>query len=311
LTAEFSHASVLLSESIAALQPRSGGRYIDATVGGGGHAEKILELSAPDGKLLGLDADPAALTATRRRLAPYGQRVVLVETYFDHLAEAARRTGFEGADGILFDLGVSSPQLDRPERGFSFAADDPLDMRLGPSAERSAEALVNGLPAAELERIIRDFGEERYARRVAERIVRERTSSPIRTTGQLAEIVKRAKPRSNERIHPATRVFQALRIAVNDELDRLQRALPQALEALGQGGRLAVISFHSLEDRIVKVFFREEARGCVCPPELPACVCGRQPSLRIVTRKPVTATAGEVDSNPRARSAKLRVAEKM
>jgi 16S rRNA (cytosine1402-N4)-methyltransferase len=238
--------------------------------------------------------------------------VVLAQAYFDELARIAPSTGFEQVDGVLFDLGVSSPQLDTPERGFSFQHDAPLDMRLGPAAERTAADLVNSLPAEELQRIFQEYGEERYSRRVAQRIVAERARTPIQTTLQLAEIVRRATPHSHrDRIHPATRVFQALRIAVNDELGRLTRALPQALQILRTGGRLAVISFHSLEDRIAKQFMRQEARGCICPPHYPTCVCGHQPRLRILTPRPVSASPDEVASNPRARSAKLRVAERI
>jgi len=312
VTSGFDHTPVLLPETLDALQPGPGGRYVDATLGGGGHAEKILELSSPDGALLGIDADPVAVTAARRRLAHYGERVTVVESYFDALEELVRGAEFGPVDGILFDLGVSSPQLDSAERGFSFQYDAPLDMRLGPGAEHTAAELVNSLPPSALERIFREYGEERYARRVAQRIVHERARAPLRTTAELADLVTRAKPRSRqERIHPATRVFQALRIAVNQELERLERALPQALDVLRDGGRLVVISFHSLEDRIVKQFMRKEARGCVCPPDIPACICGRDPSLRIFTPRPIRATDAEVARNPRARSARLRAAQKL
>ncbi len=305
------HAPVLLTETIELLQPKPGGHYVDCTLGWGGHAEKILELSSPTGALLGIDADPKALDATRNRLAGFGGRVVLVESYFDRLGEVARQTGFEQADGVLFDLGVSSPQLDTVERGFSFHRDAPLDMRFGPLATESAADIVNSRSVDELQLLFQEYGEEHHARRVARRIVEERGREPIETTGRLAEIVARAKPREYERIHPATRVFQALRIAVNDELGRLQRALPQALDTLAAGGRLAAISFHSLEDRAVKRFMRHEARGCVCPPELPVCICDHQPAVRILTRKPIEATAAEVATNPRARSAKLRAAQRL
>lgn len=312
MTTGYDHTPVLLTETIHALQPRSGGKYVDATVGGGGHAEKVLELSIPDGRLLALDADPAALDAARARLAPFGPRVQFARTYSDELLPAAREYGFLQADGVLFDLGVSSPQLDTPERGFSFQSEAPLDMRFGPGAERSAAELVHTLTERELRDIIGEYGEERFAGRIARRIVEERGVRPIRTTTQLAELVRRAKPAAHrEKIHPATRVFQALRIAVNDELGRLRRALPQALEVLRPGGRLAVISFHSLEDRIVKSFMRDEATGCICPPELPACVCGRTPRLRTVSRRPIMASDAEIAANPRARSARLRVAEKL
>jgi 16S rRNA (cytosine1402-N4)-methyltransferase len=312
VTSAFDHTPVLLPETLETLQPGPGARYVDATLGGGGHAEKLLELSSPDGAVLGIDADPLAVTAARRRLARYGDRVTVVQSYFDTLAEIVRGAEFGPVDGVLFDLGVSSPQLDSAERGFSFQYDAPLDMRFGPGPEQTAADLVNSLPESELERIFRAYGEERYARRVAQRIVRERVRRPLRTTAELAELVTRAKPRSRqERIHPATRVFQALRIAVNQELERLERALPQALDVLRDSGRLAVISFHSLEDRIVKQFMRRETRGCVCPPDIPSCICGHEASLRILTPKPVRASDAEVALNPRARSAKLRAAQKL
>jgi 16S rRNA (cytosine1402-N4)-methyltransferase len=312
VTFGFDHTPVLLAETLAALQPRTGGRYIDATVGGGGHAEKVLESSCPDGFVLGIDADPAALAASAARLASFGPRVRLVQAYFDELDVVGRGAGFTEVDGILFDLGVSSPQLDRPERGFSFQYDSPLDMRFGPAASTTAEALINQLPVSELERIFRAYGEERFARRIAHRIGQARSRDPIRTTAELAAIVARAKPSGGrEPIHPATRVFQALRIAVNDELERLRRALPQALELLTPGGLLAVISFHSLEERIVKTFFRDEARSCVCPPEVPICRCGHSARVRIITRRPIVASPAETTLNPRARSAKLRVAERL
>jgi 16S rRNA (cytosine1402-N4)-methyltransferase len=223
----------------------------------------------------------------------------------------AGAAGFTSVDGVLFDLGVSSPQLDESARGFSFQHEALLDMRMGPSARQSAADLVNGLTPEELQRIFAEYGEERYARRIARQIAQERSRREIRTTTDLADIVARAKPRGKEQIHPATRVFQALRIAVNDELGRLTRALPQAVDVLRVGGRLAVISFHSLEDRIVKQFIRQEARGCVCPPELPVCVCGREPRVRILTSRPIVASAEEVAANIRSRSAKLRVAERI
>lgn len=312
MSSVYPHTSVLLPEIITALQPRPGGQYIDATLGLGGHAEKILESSNPSGTLLGIDADPTALQAASTRLERFGPRVTLVESYFDRLLPVAQEAGFSTANGVLFDLGVSSPQLDQAERGFSFQASGPLDMRMGPSATTHAGQIINSWPVSELQRIFFEYGEERYARRIARRIDEERRTAPIETTGRLAEIVSRAKPHHHgERIHPATRVFQALRIAVNEELERLRVALPQAVASLRPGGRLAVISFHSLEDRIVKQFMRTEARGCVCPPELPVCVCGRQPTVRLLTPRPITASPVEVASNPRARSARLRVAERI
>jgi 16S rRNA (cytosine1402-N4)-methyltransferase len=271
----------------------------------------VLELSGPNGAVLGIDADPVAIEAARERLSRFGDRLVTAESYFDHLLAIAEREGFARSDGVLFDLGVSSPQLDTPLRGFSFQADAPLDMRMGPSAPLSAAEVVNSWPEAELQRVIAEYGEERYARRIARAIVEERRRRRIGTTLELARLVERAKPRSREPIHAATRVFQALRIAVNGELDRLQIALPQAIDVLRSGGRLAVISFHSLEDRIVKRFMQAEARGCICPPELPVCVCGRSPRLRIITPRPITAGPAELSENLRARSAKLRVAERI
>ncbi len=311
MTTEYTHQPVLLTEILEALQPRPGATYIDATVGGGGHAEKVMDMSQPNGRLLALDADPIALTAARRTLERFGDDVTYVEAYSDALGAAARAHGFRSVNGVMYDLGVSSPQIDRPDRGFSFSSDAPLDMRFGPGAGDSASDLVNRLSEAELRRIIGEYGDERYAGRIARHIAEERGRRAILTTGQLSAIVMRAKPFSrSEKIHPATRVFQALRIAVNDELGRLSRSLPQAVEALAHGGRLAVISFHSLEDRIVKQFFRQEERGCICPPDFPTCVCGRTQTLRIVTKRPITAGPAEVAHNPRARSAKLRVAER-
>lgn len=268
-------------------------------------------MSSPSGTLLGIDADPVAIAAARSRLNPFGGRFTTVESYFDLLEDVAPPQGFTQVHGVMFDLGVSSPQLDQAERGFSFGADAPLDMRFGPGAEQSAADLVNTLSAEELQTLFQEYGEEHNARRVARRIVEERQHRSIRTTGQLATIVAAAKPRTSERIHPATRVFQALRIAVNDELGRLRRALPQAVELLRSGGRLAVISFHSLEDRIVKQSMRTEATDCICPPGLPVCSCGHTARLRIVTRRPIEASPDEVRQNPRSRSAKLRIAERI
>jgi 16S rRNA (cytosine1402-N4)-methyltransferase len=270
-------------------------------------------MSSPHGALLGIDVDPAALEAARSRLAPFGDRIVTAESYFDRVGFVARGAGFDPVDGILFDLGVSSLQLDTAARGFSFQDAGPLDMRLGPSAEQTAADLVNELSAVELQTIFQEFGQERFARRIAGRIVTERRRHAITTTEDLARIVAAAvagrAPR--ERIHPATRVFQALRIAVNDELARIAAALPQAADLLRVGGRLVVISFHSLEDRLVKRFIRDEARGCVCPPEVPMCVCGHTPRLRPLTTRPIRASSTEIASNPRSRSARLRAAQRI
>lgn len=306
----FHHLPVLLEEVLEGLRPFTGGRYVDCTVGGGGHSRAILEASEPAGRLLGLDQDPAALEAAGKALAPFGSRVTLKKANFRRLLEAAREAGFDQADGVLFDIGVSSPQLDEGERGFSFHQDAPLDMRMDPEGPVTARDLVNGLEAAELTRLLRDYGEERWARRIADFIVRNR---PLETTGQLVEVIKAAIPAAARRTgpHPARRTFQALRIAVNDELGALEEGLGQALDLVRPGGRVAVITFHSLEDRIVKQAMQAWARGCSCPPDLPVCVCGRKPRARLVSRKPLTAGEEELSRNPRSRSAKLRLAEKL
>jgi len=302
------HAPVLFQAVLDGLRIRPGDRYIDATVGGGGHAAGILAASSPDGRLLGLDRDPAALEVVRARLASYGERAVLVHSSFACLKEVALAHNFTPVDGILLDLGLSSLQLADPTRGFAFMAEGPLDMRFDPQAGGpTAAELVNELSAQELTQLLYRYGEEGLARRIVEAIVAAR---PLRTTGELAAVIERAVARRG-RIHPATRTFQALRIAVNDELGALEAVLPQAVEILASGGRLAVISFHSLEDRIVKRFLRQESRACVCPPELPVCTCDHQATLRLIVRKPIRPTADEVAANPRARSARLRIAERI
>ncbi|MGZ3586415.1 MAG: 16S rRNA (cytosine(1402)-N(4))-methyltransferase RsmH [Candidatus Limnocylindrales bacterium] len=307
------HLPVMVEEVMAALSPVAGSFMVDATVGGGGHAVRILEATSPDGRLLGLDADPAAIARTARRLAPYAERVTLRQTNFAHLGDVAPEAGFAVVDGILLDLGLSSHQLADTTRGFSFRADGPLDLRFDPSGGRPASALVNELDAPALERLLREFGEEPFARRIGRAIVRARQDRPIATALQLAAIVEGAVPgrRGPRRIHPATRTFQALRIAVNEELETLPTALAAALELLKPGGRLAVLSYHSLEDRIVKRFVAAERRGCTCPPELPVCVCGRAPRLRPVGAAPSRPTPEEIVRNPRARSARLRAAERL
>lgn len=284
---------------------------MDGTVGGGGHAAGLLEAAGPRARLLGLDADPDALAVARQVLARFGERVRLVNENFRHLAEVAREAGFVPADGVLLDLGVSSMQLERSPRGFSFQRDAPLDMRFDPRQPTTAADIVNGADERELRKMLYEYGNERNAARIARAIVQRRAARRIETTTDLARIVVDVVGPHRGGIHPATRTFQALRIAVNQELDSLREALPQAVDILARGGRLAVISFHSLEDRIVKEFMRREASECVCPPGLPACVCGREPILRLVNRKPITPTPEEVARNPRARSAKLRVAEKI
>jgi 16S rRNA (cytosine1402-N4)-methyltransferase len=303
------HIPVLLDEVLEGLGPLPGQRLIDGTLGAGGHTEAILKAVAPHGQVLALDADPSALEIARRRLAAYGDRVHFVNANFAQLAAVARDLDFVPVHGVLLDLGLSSMQLDAVERGFSFQNAGPLDMRYDPSGPTTAADLVNNLAQDELADLIYRFGEDRRSRAIARAIVAAR---PLHTTHELAEVVARAVGgRRGDRLHPATRTFQALRIAVNAELDVLRAALPAAVSILAPGGRLAVISFHSLEDRIVKEFFRRESRDCICPPEQPVCTCGHRATLHIITPKPITATSAEVALNPRARSAKLRVAEYM
>ncbi len=301
------HQPVLYKEIIHALQPKTPGRYVDGTVGAGGHARGILEACAPDGRLLGLDVDPQALAAARETLAPYGQRAVLVQASYTALPDVMRQLGWDAADGILLDLGVSSMQLDQPERGFTFQQEAPLDMRFDPQHGMTAADLLNTASEAEIADILFRYGEEPQARRIAGSIVKAR---PIRTTVQLAEVVRKAYP-GHSRMHPATRTFQALRIAVNGELEAIEGVLPKAVQALRPGGRLAVISFHSLEDRIVKDFFRSESKDLVNPPNEQLYEVERKATLKEINRKPITPSEEEVQENPRARSAKLRVAEKV
>jgi 16S rRNA (cytosine1402-N4)-methyltransferase len=300
------HQPVLYHEIIHALQPINAGLYVDGTIGAGGHARGILEACAPDGRLLGLDLDPQALAIARGNLAPYGDRVRLVQASYLSLPQALKDLGWSQVNGMLLDLGVSSMQLDTPERGFSFQHDAPLDMRFGPSLGLTAADLVNTWSEADLVDLLFRYGEEPRARRIAQAIVRAR---PVKTTKQLAEIVAKAVPRKPG-IHPATLTFQAIRIAVNEELDAVEQVLPLALAALAPGGRLAVIAFHSLEDRIVKEFFRRESRDCLCPPRQPICTCGHKATLTEIARKPIRPTEDEMKENPRARSARLRVIEK-
>ena len=301
------HVSVLYHQIITALRPVSPGHYVDATVGAGGHAWGILEKCSPDGELLGLDKDPQALALSHQRLNLFGRRAHLLLSSYTGLRNALLTLGWDSVDGIVIDLGVSSMQIDSPERGFSFQHDGPLDMRFDPSQPVSAETLVNNASEADLAELIWRYGEERNSRRIARAIV---TNRPVHSTLQLADLIKKVSRGGAGGIHPATLTFQALRIAVNRELDSLEEFLPQAVNALSPGGRLAVISFHSLEDRIVKQFFRREAQDCICPPNQPICTCGHHATITEVTRRPVTAEADEVASNIRARSAKLRVIEK-
>jgi 16S rRNA (cytosine1402-N4)-methyltransferase len=301
------HLPVLYQEIILALRPQSTGRYVDCTVGAGGHASGILEVSTPAGKLLGLDVDPQALDLAAARLKPFDGRVILVKASYVHLKEQLQKIGWQSVHGILADLGVSSMQIDTPSRGFSFQKEGPLDMRFDPSQPLRAESLVNTASEHELADILWRYGEEPQSRRIARAICEAR---PIETTTRLAEVVQRSVGRKGK-IHPATRTFQALRIAVNQELEALETFLPQAVEVLEPGGRLAVISFHSLEDRLVKQFMLRENRDCICPPEQPTCTCGHKATLKIITRHPVVGKDDEVRENPRSRSAKLRVAEKL
>ena len=304
---ETRHVPVLYQEIITALQPKPGGRYIDGTLGAGGHAHGLLQASAPTGCLLGLDLDPQAIALATSRLAEFGQRAAIRQASYADMAELASQLGWDAVDGIVLDLGVSSMQIDSPERGFSFLADGPLDMRFTPHAHATAADLVNTLPEEELAGIIFRYGEDRHARKIARLICANR---PFATTGQLASLIKKHLG-AVEKIHPATRAFQALRIAVNDELASIEKTLPMALQLLKPGGRLAVISFHSLEDRIVKDRFRTESTDCLCPPRQPICTCGHKASVTLINRKPIIAGEDETQRNSRARSAKLRIAEKL
>ncbi len=290
------------------MQPHRGGSYIDGTVGAGGHSWGILNASSPDGRLLGLDVDPQAIALANEKLAEFGSRVILLRASYRSLLSQMKRLGWAKVDGILLDLGLSSNQLEASSRGFSFQTDAPLDMRFDPDGETTADDLVNHLDEVELADLIYRFGEERRSRQVAHAIVDAR---PIRSTRHLARVVAQVTRGGKSGIHPATRTFQALRIAVNGELEALEAVLPQTLEALAPGGRLAIISFHSLEDRLVKQFVRRESKDCICPPGQPVCTCGHKATLRVLTGKPVRPQESEISSNPRSRSARLRVAERI
>ena len=312
---EVGHIPVLAEEVMSMLAPAPGSLQIDATLGGGGHTERILEATDPDGRLLGLDADGAAIARVDGRLRPrFGDRLVLRQANFRDISDVASEAGFGAVDGALFDLGLSSYQLADAERGFGFRTGGPLDMRFDTGRGMPAAELLATLDTDELTALFRGYGEEPKAHRFARAIVEARSTHPIATAEDLAALIERLappNPRQPRRTHPATRVFQALRIAVNEELDALQHGLAAAVDLLRPGGRLVVLSYHSLEDRIVKRFFAAERRGCVCPPEIPVCVCGRNPRLRLLTRRSVTPTAAEVEANPRARSARLRAAERL
>ena len=309
---EFHHVSVLLHEAVDALNVRPDGIYLDGTLGGAGHSSEIAKRLV-SGTLIGVDRDPKALAAASERLAPWADRVKLVHGNFRDLEAILDGLGIDAVDGILLDLGVSSPQLDEAGRGFSYMADAPLDMRMDPSDPLTAWEIVNGWPREELRRILFAYGEERYAPLIAAAIERRREQAPIESTLELAEIIRSAMPQKalREKQHPAKRSFQAIRIAVNDELGAVDSVMGQAIRRLKPGGRLAVITFHSLEDRIVKNAMAEAAKGCTCPPEFPVCVCGKKPTVKLIAKKPITASEEELETNPRARSAKLRVCEKL
>ncbi|HEX9114517.1 MAG TPA: 16S rRNA (cytosine(1402)-N(4))-methyltransferase RsmH [Anaerolineae bacterium] len=302
------HVPVLLAQTLTGLNLQPNASAIDGTLGGAGHAEGILQLIGPDGRLLGLDRDPEAVARARSRLSPFDKRAVVVQASFEEMAAVADREGFAAVGAVVLDLGISSWQLDDPERGFSFQTAGPLDMRMDPNASLSASEIINTWPQEELADTIFRYGEEPKSRRIARAIIAAR---PLTTTDKLAEVIRRAVGGPHTRIHPATRTFQALRIAVNDELGALERALPQAVALLAPGGRLAVISFHSLEDRIVKQFIQQESRDCICPPDFPVCRCGHRATIRPVNRKPIQADEAEVADNVRSRSAKLRIAERL
>lgn len=305
---ELHHTPVMTPEIMQALNIQPGGRYIDATLGEGGHSKSILAATEPGGQLLGLDADPEAVSVATERLGDRGEQFLALNVNFRDIRATALRYEFVPVHGVLFDLGVSSLQLDRETRGFSFRRADPLDMRFSFEQQVTAADIVNGYAESELADLIFHLGEDRAARRIARAIVRNR---PINTSSELAEVIEKVNPRRGRRTNPATRTFQAIRIAVNDELSALETALEQAVSLLGQGGRLAVISYHSLEDRIVKNFIRKQASDCICPPGTPLCRCDHLATVKIITRRPVTPTDAEIDANPRARSAKLRVAERI
>ena len=309
---EFHHISVLLQECLDGLDIKPDGIYVDGTLGGAGHSSRIAA-RLTTGRLIGIDRDPVALKAAGERLKPYEDRVTLVHSNFSEMAQVLQELEIPGVDGILLDLGVSSPQLDDGQRGFSYMLDAPLDMRMNSGDSLSAETVVNTWSQEELKRILYTYGEERYAPQIAAAICRRREEKPIRTTLELVDIIRGAMPPAalREKQHPAKRSFQATRIAVNDELGAVERIMEDAVDLLNPGGRLAIITFHSLEDRIVKTGMNEAAKGCTCPPSFPICVCGKKPKVKVISRKPITASEKELQDNPRSRSAKLRVCEKL
>ena len=309
---EFHHVSVLLQECIDGLDIKPDGIYVDGTLGGAGHSGQIAK-RLTTGRLIGIDRDPIALGVAKERLAPYEKNVTLVHSNFCEIAQVLKDLDIPGVDGILLDLGVSSPQLDDGERGFSYMVDAPLDMRMNSHDSLNAEIVVNTWSEEELRRILYTYGEERYAPRIAEAICRRREEKPIKTTLELVDIIRGAMPAAalREKQHPAKRSFQAIRIAVNDELGSVEKVMEDAIPILNPGGRLAVITFHSLEDRIVKTAMTAASKGCTCPPSFPVCVCGKKPQVKLISRKPIVASPEELEENPRSRSAKLRVCEKL
>ena len=309
---EFYHVSVLLEECIQGLNIKPDGIYVDGTLGGAGHSSYIAS-KLTTGRLIGIDRDPVALKAAGQRLAPYADRVTLVHSNFCEIASVLEQLEISGVDGILLDLGVSSPQLDDGARGFSYMADAPLDMRMNNEDTLTAHTVVNTWPYEELKRILYEYGEERYAPQIASAICRKREASPIETTLELVDVIRSAMPPQalREKQHPAKRSFQAIRIAVNDELGSVEKVMRDAIPCLNSGGRLAIITFHSLEDRIVKNGMAEASKGCTCPPNFPVCVCGKKPKVKLISRKPIVSGEEELERNPRARSAKLRVCEKL
>jgi len=312
MSKEFHHVSVLLEECIDGLNIRPDGIYVDGTLGGAGHSSRIAE-KLTTGRLIGIDRDPIALEAAGKRLEPWKDRVTLVHSNFSEIATVLDDLGIQGVDGILLDLGVSSPQLDDGDRGFSYMVDAPLDMRMNSADAQDAGFVVNTWSYEDLKKILYDYGEERYAPKIAAAICSRRETKPIETTLELVDIIRSAMPAAalREKQHPAKRSFQAIRIAVNDELNSVSKVMEAAVPRLNPGGRLAVITFHSLEDRIVKNAMAEAAKGCTCPPNFPVCVCGKKPQVKLITRKPVVSGEEELQRNPRARSAKLRICEKI
>lgn len=309
----FKHTTVLLHEAVNGLNVKENGIYVDCTLGGGGHSALIVSKLGESGKLFCLDQDEHAIEAAKKRLMEYGNKVTFIKTNFKYLKEVMNERGITQVDGILFDLGVSSPQLDVGERGFSYQYDAPLDMRMDRENDLRAVDIVNTWSEEKIAEIIYQYGEEKFSKRIAKKIIQSRMIKKIETTGELAEIIKEAIPAPARRTgpHPAKRTFQAIRIAVNDELNVFKQALDDAIQLLSSGGRVGVITFHSLEDRICKTIFSDHSQGCICPPDFPVCTCGRKPEIKILTKKPLLPTEEEIEQNPRARSAKLRLAEKI